>query len=157
MSSLSSVEHNPLLGTWKLISATAINPDGTIDSEVYGSHPTGYITYTPERRMMVIFSQRDRLALTGDIRSPFSKEIKSLPPQECLQAFSTFNAYAGMYTIEGNTVTHHVEIASIPNRVGTDLVRTFTLNGNQVTLQTPPTKTAGVEKVFELVWEKVES
>nr|WP_235182366.1 lipocalin-like domain-containing protein [Fischerella thermalis] len=44
----------------------------------------------------------------------------------------------------------------MPNRVGTDLVRTFTLNGNQVTLQTPPTQTAGVEKVFELVWEKVE-
>ncbi|WP_278559881.1 lipocalin-like domain-containing protein [Fischerella thermalis] len=54
------------------------------------------------------------MALTGDIRSPFSKEIQSLPPQECLQVFSTFNAYAGIYTIEGNTVTHHVEIASIP-------------------------------------------
>ncbi|OKH14989.1 hypothetical protein NIES592_08940 [Fischerella major NIES-592] len=156
MSSLPSMEHNPLLGTWKLISATAINPDGTVEPEVYGPNPTGYITYTPEGRMMVIFSKRDRLALTGDIRSPFSKEIQSLPPQECLQAFSTFNAYAGIYTIEGNKVTHHVEIASIPNRVGTDLVRTFTLNGNQVTLQTPPTQTAGVEKVFELVWEKVE-
>jgi hypothetical protein len=28
------MEHNPLLGTWKLISATAINPDGTVDPEV---------------------------------------------------------------------------------------------------------------------------
>ncbi|WP_246162583.1 MULTISPECIES: lipocalin-like domain-containing protein [Brasilonema] len=54
------------------------------------------------------------------------------------------------------TVTHHVEIASIPNRVGKDLVRTFTLNGNRVTLKTPPTETDGVLKVFELVWERVE-
>jgi hypothetical protein len=124
---------------------------------VYGSNPTGYITYTPEKRMMVIFSKCDRLALSGDINSPFSKKIQYLPSQECVQAFSTFNAYAGMYTIDGNTVTHHVEVASIPNRVGTDLIRTFTLRENQVTLKTPPTRIDDVEKVLELVWEKVES
>ncbi len=157
MSSSPSVEDNPLLGTWKLISAIATNPDGTVDPDVYGSNPTGYITYTPERRIMVIFSKCDRLPLNGDINSPFSKQIQSLPQQECVQAFSTFNAYAGMYTIDGNTVTHHVEVASIPNRVGTDLVRTFTLKGKQVTLKTLPTKIDGVEKVLELVWERVES
>ncbi|MGH2414628.1 MAG: lipocalin-like domain-containing protein [Microcystaceae cyanobacterium] len=156
MSDLSAAQTNPLLGTWTLISAIAINPDGTVIPQVYGPNPIGYITYTPEKRMMVIFSKSDRPPFSKDIRSPFSKDIRSLPTEECVQAFSTFNAYAGTYTLNENTVTHHVEIASIPNRVGKDLVRTFTLNGNRVTLKTPPTETDGVLKVFELVWERVE-
>lgn len=155
MSDLSVDRSHPLLGTWRLISAIAISPDG-IEQEVYGPNPIGYITYTSER-MMVMFSRSDRPPLSGDIRSPFSKDIHSLPAQECVQAFSTFNAYAGTYTLNGNTVTHHVEVASIPNRIGKDLVRSFTLNGNRVTLTTPPTKSDGVMKVFELVWELVES
>ncbi|WP_196513594.1 lipocalin-like domain-containing protein [Nostoc sp. NZL] len=68
---------------------------------------------------------------------------------------STFNAYAGTYTLSGNTVTHQIEIASIPNRVGTKLVRTFTLSENRVTLLTPPVFSDGVEQVFELVWERI--
>jgi hypothetical protein len=79
-----------------------------------------------------------------------------LPLEECAQAFTTFNAYAGAYTLDGSTVIHHVEVASIPNRVGTDLVRTFTLSDNRITLKTPPTVSQSVVKIFELVWERVE-
>ncbi|NJM68872.1 MAG: lipocalin-like domain-containing protein [Scytonema sp. RU_4_4] len=156
MSDLSAAQTNPLLGTWRLISAIAINPDGTVIPQVYGPNPIGYITYTAEGRMMVVFSKSDRPPFSEDIRTPFSKNICSLPTEECVQAFSTFNAYAGTYTLNGNTVTHHVEVASIPNRIGKDLVRTFMLNGNRVTLRTPPTNTDGVLKVFELLWERVE-
>lgn len=154
--SISSAQPNPLPGTWKLISAIAIHPDGTIDPEIYGLNPVGYITYTEEGQVMVMFSWSDRPPFSKDIRSPFSHDIHSLPAEEVIQAFSTFNAYAGTYTLNGNTVTHHVEIASIPNRVGTDLVRTFTVNKNRVTLKTSPTISDGVLKVFELVWERLE-
>jgi Lipocalin-like domain len=154
MSGLSFAESNPLLGTWKLISVTAILPDGTVENEAYGSNPTGYITYTSEGKMMVIFSKSDRPPLSKENASPLSAAIHSVPIEERSQAFSTFNAYAGTYTLSGNTVTHHVEVASIPNRVGKNLVRTFTLNGNQITLSTPPSKGDAVPKVFELLWER---
>jgi Lipocalin-like domain len=147
MSNLSFTQDNPLLGTWKLISVTGTFADGTIEPEVYGSNPIGYITYTLDGRIMVVFSRSDRLPLSGDMQSS--------PIEERAQAFSTFNAYAGTYTLSGNTITHHVEVASIPNRVGKDLVRTFTLNGNRVTLKTPSSMSGGVLKVFELVWERV--
>jgi Lipocalin-like domain len=154
--SVSSDQNNPLLGTWKLIDASAIDPDGTIEPEPYGSNPNGYITYTSDGHMMVMFSRSDRLSFSQDVRSPFSKEMQSMPIEELAQAFITFNAYAGTYTLSGNTVTHHIEVASIPNRIGTDLVRTFTLSGNQLTLKTPPTIADGIPKVFELVWERVD-
>ncbi|NJR49817.1 MAG: lipocalin-like domain-containing protein [Leptolyngbyaceae cyanobacterium CSU_1_3] len=149
------IQNNPLVGTWKLISATAIHSDGTVDSEVYGASPTGYITYTADGYMMVMFSRSDRFPLSQEVRSPLSQEMQSLPAEELAQAFTTFNAYAGTYTLSGNTVTHHIEIASIPNRVSTTLVRTFLLTSNQVTLRTLPALNDGVEKAFELVWERV--
>lgn len=146
----------PLLGTWKLISAIAILTDGTIEPDVYGVNPVGYITYTPEARMMVMFASCDRALFSIDVSSPLGKDIQLVPVAELAQAFTSFNAYAGTYELNGNTVIHHIEIASIPNRVGTDLVRTFNLNGDRVSLKTPPTLSDGVLKVFELVWERVE-
>jgi hypothetical protein len=43
----------------EVISATAIHADGTINSEVYGTHPVGYITYTSDGHMMVMFSRSE--------------------------------------------------------------------------------------------------
>ncbi|MEM7726172.1 MAG: lipocalin-like domain-containing protein [Cyanobacteria bacterium P01_A01_bin.45] len=148
-------ENNPLLGTWKLISITAIFSDGKVNKEAFGENPIGYITYTHESKMMVIFSRSDRTLLPGNAPSPLTDFIHSIPVEERAIAFTTFNAYAGSYTIDGNTVTHHVEIASIPNRVGKSLTRTFSLNNNQVTLKTPQSKSDKHPKIFELVWEKV--
>ncbi len=149
-------QSNPLLGTWKLISVTATLPDGSIKPEVFGANPTGYITYTPEGKMMVIFSKSNRPPLSGNARSPLSDAIHSVPAEERAQAFTTFNAYAGTYNISGNTVIHHVEVASMPNRIGQSLIRTFSVNGNRVTLKTPPSKSDDVPKIFELVWERLE-
>jgi Lipocalin-like domain len=153
--SVPSAENNPLIGTWKLIGATAINPDGSVEPELYGSNPNGYITYTFDGHMMVMFSRSDRRLFSQDVRSPLSKEMQSMPIEELAQAFITFNAYAGTYTLNGNTVTHHINVASIPNRIGTDLVRTFTFSDNQLALKTPSIIVDGIPKVFELVWERV--
>lgn len=149
-------QNNPLLGIWKLISITAIFPDGSIDTEAFGANPIGYITYTIEGRMMVIFSKGDRPLLSGNSASPLTSAIHQVPIEERAQAFSTFNSYAGSYTLDGDKVIHHVEIASIPNRVGKSLTRTFVLNENQITLKTPPSKSDDTPKIFELTWQRIE-
>ena len=149
-------QNNPLLGTWKLISITAIFPDGNIDREAFGANPIGYITYTTEGKMMVIFSKSQRSLLSGNSASPLTAAIHSVPIEERAEAFSTFNSYAGSYTLDGDKVIHHVEIASIPNRIGKSLTRTFVLNGNQVTLKTPPSKSDDTPKIFELTCERIQ-
>ncbi|KAB8315402.1 lipocalin-like domain-containing protein [Tolypothrix campylonemoides VB511288] len=150
-----STQNNPLIGIWKLISATAIHADGTVTPDVYGTHAVGHLHYTLDGHMMVMFSRSNRPPLSQEVQSPLSPELQSLPVEELAQAFTTFNAYAGTYTLSGNTVTHQIEIASIPNRVGTALVRSFTLSENRAMLSTPPVLSDGVEKVFELVWERI--
>lgn len=53
----SKSQDNPLIGIWKLISVTAIHLDGTVAQDVYGVNPMGYITYTAEGHMMVMFAK----------------------------------------------------------------------------------------------------
>lgn len=148
-------QNNPLVGIWKLISATAIHADGTIAANIYGANPIGYITYTVEGYMMVMFAKSGRPLLSQAIDSPLSKELEAVPLEELAQAFAGFSAYAGTYTLAGDTVRHHLDIASIPNRVGVTLIRTFAIDGNRITLRTPETISDGVAKVFELIWERV--
>ena len=150
-------QNNPLLGTWKLISIKAILPDGTVNNEAFGTNPIGYITYTVEGKMMVMFSKSERQLLSGNSASPLTSAIHSVPIEERAEAFSTFNSYAGSYTLDGDKVIHHVEIASIPNRIGKNLTRTFTINENQVTLKTPPSRSDDIPKIFELTWERIKS
>lgn len=111
--------------------------------------------YTVERQMMVMFSRSDRSPLSQNVQSPLSNEMSSMPIEELAQAFTTFNAYAGTYTVNGSTVTHKIEIASIPNRVSTALARTFAVNGKTLTLRTPTTNSDGVDTSFELLWERI--
>lgn len=88
-------------------------------------------------------------------RPLLSADRVAAPAVERADAFATFFAYGGRYSIEGNRLIHHVETASVQNWVGTDLVRTFELTGGRLTLLTPPVLVAGEEIVAELVWERV--
>lgn len=55
----------------------------------------------------------------------------------------------------GGKVIHHVEVASVENWVGTDLVRTLQIDGERLTLGTPPLLVGGKIQTTELVWERL--
>jgi len=76
-------------------------------------------------------------------------------PEEQADAFKTFLAYAGRYKFDGEKVTHHVEVSSIQNYVGKDLVRTVKFRDDQITLVTPPTRINGEIRTLELIWQRV--
>ena len=75
--------------------------------------------------------------------------------EEKAEAFSTFLAYAGRYTLKEDRVIHHVEVSSLQNWVNTDLVRLIQFQGDRIVLRTPPTASNGKIKTWELVWERV--
>jgi len=142
---------NKLVGTWKLVSAVSKTEQGEVNNAAYGEHPKGFITYTSEGRMIVVINEDGRKPLSVNDRV-------ASPVEERAQAFSTSNAYAGTYTYSGDKVVHHVEVATMPNWVNTDLVRTVKFQGNQgnrVTFITPPTSRGGVTKTFGLTWERL--
>ncbi len=67
------------------------------------------------------------------------------------EAFATFFAYGGRYSLDGDRLTHHVEVASVENWVGTDLVRMLESSEGRLRLRTPPLLVSGEPRVSELV------
>jgi hypothetical protein len=67
-------------------------------------------------------------------------------------------AYAGTYSIEGNKVIHHVLTAWVPTWIGTDQVRYFEINGNNLSIKTAPFTgpISGRQTVSTLTFVRVE-
>jgi hypothetical protein len=74
---------------------------------------------------------------------------------ERAEAFATSFSYAGRYSLTGNKIIHHIEIASVQNWVDTDLVRLVRLEDNKITLTTPPISVGGQIRTTDLVWERL--
>jgi Lipocalin-like domain len=137
-----------LVGTWKLVSASLSTAGGERNDAPFGPTPTGFLTYTREGRMSAMISH--------DGRKPLSVSDWSLAAgEEKAEAFSTFAAYAGRYTLAEDQVIHHVEISSLQNWVNTDLVRLIKFQGDRIILATAPTSINGKIQTWELVWERV--
>jgi hypothetical protein len=63
-------------------------------------------------------------------------------------------AYSGAYSIEGNKVTHKIEVSWNQARTGTNQQRFVEVTDNQLTIKTPPiiSPISGKESVHTLVW-----
>ena len=136
-----------LIGTWSLVSARASSGAATDDAP-YGDAPCGVLTYSSGGRVVAMVSYGDRRLLSGD--------RVAAPVEERAAAFATFFAYAGRFEAQEDTVVHRVEVSSVENWVGTDLVRVVELNDRRLILRTPPVSVGGEVRVTELIWERVE-
>lgn len=139
-----------IVGTWKLVSLTSEDPDTGELSRIYGEHPHGQLIYTPGGHMMA--------TLTADGRRRVGTNRFTVSVADQAEAYRTANAYAGTYTLTDTGVIHHVEVASIESWVGSDQVRFTKLDGNLLTIKTPPIPTPpeGKPRAVTLVWERSE-
>lgn len=138
---------NPLIGTWRLVSWESHTADGKVGYPL-GRDAMGYIIYTAEARMMVTMMAADRPQM------PSGDSLAGTPVEKAA-AYDTYNSYSGTYEFQGDKVIHHVDLSLIPNRVGTDQVRAVALDGDRVTLTTPPMLRLGEWQTNRLVWERV--
>jgi Lipocalin-like domain len=144
-----SADAQTLVGTWKLVSyVRQESPSGT-KSNVMGDHPSGYLNYGVDGRMMVMIAGSERKKPAGTVAMP----------DEAQALIQSMLAYAGTYTIdsEAKTVTHHIDISWDQARTGTDNVRSYKLEGNRLMLTTDPSTDPGTgqQTVRALVWEKL--
>ena len=140
--------HDRLAGTWKLVSVSSSTASGERNDTPFGPSPAGFLTYTQDGRMTAMISYGGRKRLS-------SSDARSAPAEEQAEAFRTFVAYAGRYTLDGDKVIHHVEISSIQNWVDTDLIRSIRFEGERIVLVAPPTSVDGKIQTFELIWQRL--
>jgi lipocalin-like protein len=145
-SGLRMTENNndKLVGTWKLVSASNTTSSGERNESPFGTRPVGFLTYGDGRvTALISYDGRKSLSVGGGNL------------EEQAEAFKTFLAYGGPYTFTGDKVVHHVEISSIQNYVGRDLVRDIKFQGDQLILVTPPTRINGKLQTVELIWQRL--
>ena len=113
-----------LVGTWKLVSWLT-EFDGGETVEPYGPNAKGRLVLTPDRRWIVI--------LTGANRKP-AKGV-----EEKAALLDSVLAYSGVYTVEADKITTHVEMSSneIYTGANQDQTRFFRIEGDKLTLRTP--------------------
>ena len=102
-----------VVGTWKLLSYELEFQDTGERRPGLGPRPSGYVIFTPGGRIMVFLQADGRKGATTEA--------------ERAEAFRTLNAYTGKYRLEGNTWITSVDAAWIPEWVGNEQRRFFTL------------------------------
>lgn len=145
---MAALEPRDLHGTWRLVSATSTTIATGERTDVWGSNPTGFLSYSADGRMSVTVTFGSR---------PKPKDLSKVTDQERIQLYRTLLAYGGTFTLKGSTVTHHIDISSNETWTGTDQVRFAKMEGNFLLITTPaqPRSADGVVSVGELRWVRV--
>jgi hypothetical protein len=137
-----------IIGTWKLVSASTSTASGERNETPFGKSPAGFLTYTQDARMTAIISYGGRAPLS-------SSDSHLASVEEQAEAFRTFVAYGGRFTLSSDKVIHHVEISSIQDWVDTDLIRSIKFEGERIVLTAPPMSVDGKVQTFELIWQRL--
>lgn len=140
-----------LVGAWRLVSVQGDSPMRKVGYD----HPTGLIVYERSGWMSV------QIAIHGE-RKPFAKGVSAGTTEEKAEAFDTYLAYYGTYTVDAKaeTVTHHLADHSYPGFRGRDNIRWFEFQGdNRVVLIPTEDGKGGVisrnDATYKLIWERI--
>jgi hypothetical protein len=136
-----------VVGSWRLVSWVEVDMESKTVRTVFGDNPTGVITYTPDGRMSVLIVDPKRKPPAG----PKATDA------EADELYRTMIAYSGTYTLDGNKVTHKIEVSWNQAWTGTNQERFIEVKDDQLTIKTPPiiSPISGKDSVFTLVWERV--
>jgi hypothetical protein len=138
-----------LYGTWRRVSFTRTIVATGETTDIFGKAPSGFISYGRDGHLMVL--------IVKDGRSKPS-DLAKMTEQERADLFKTMIAYAGTYTFDGKTITHHVDISWNQVWTGTNYLRNLKFEGRRIILGTNPEPSAidGKVSISVLAWEKVE-
>jgi len=138
-----------LVGVWRLEAIRDRLPDRRVaDHPDFGPEVDGILVYTASGHVSVQFMRCGRTAWRAEDAPTGAERAK---------AARGYGAYAGRFEVdeEAGVVRHHVETALIPNRVGVTLERSFSVEGERLTLSPPVFTRRGVEIERSLVWRRM--
>lgn len=110
----------------------------------------GLLIYTEDGAMSASLSLAERASFADG-------SLGGGTPEECAEAYRSIISYAGTYDVDESTamVVHHVQLATFPNFVGADLLRTCVFEGEDtLKLDTPPMKIGGEWLESYILWQR---
>lgn len=144
------------VGTWRLLDYSFIHEDGAVEHP-WGTEVRGYLLYSAQGYMS------GNLSPAQDWKSRRARLADAIRARDGVAALRVarrsnrreYIAYAGRFTVEGDTVVHHVEASFFPNWVGRSEVRYYKFAGDTLTLRTGKVPSGNRWIVAQLVWERV--
>lgn len=137
-----------IVGTWKLKSWVFHNEKGE-EVHYLGPDATGILMYDKHGYMNAQLMKGNRQKFASD-------SINGGTLEETNSAFLSYLAYFGTYKEERpGEIIHTVEGSLFPNWLGNKETRFGKIDGNILTLHTPPIPASGREIVFYITWERV--
>lgn len=137
-----------LVGSWDLVAVENRGSDGNVERP-FGEHPRGRITYTADGFLgaHVMHEQRAAFATAG---------LYSGTPAEKAAAYDSYIAYYGRFDVDpaAHTVTHAITGSLFPNWSGSSQTRFYALDGDTLTLSTPPMEKDGKSITVHVVWRR---
>ncbi len=121
-----------LVGSWRLIAADKILPDGRQVAD-FGEAPRGIAIFTASGHYVVEIFQTDHVkSASADHAKSTSKEYKD--------TVLKISCHFGTYAVDEarGTITFHIDRASFPDWNETTSVRTFTLERDKLAWRVPP-------------------
>jgi hypothetical protein len=137
-----------LHGTWKMLSQSQKVLDTGEVRAGRGAAPKGYVTFSPDGRMMGMIMNDKR---------PKPESVAKMTDQQRIELFNTMNAFAGTYKLQGNKLTYHFELTH--NEVAARAsVREIKVEGGKLTMVNEPSFATSDGKRVQTttVWEKVQ-
>ena len=124
-----------IVGTWRLVAATAHDAQGKPMAAPYGPKMMGRVTFNADGRMMAVLCD-GRPALPDGMARDYA-------------------SYCGNYVFDGSRLVTRVDSASDPARLGTDQVRDVRFEGERMILRPPPRPLGSDMQHRELYWERI--
>jgi hypothetical protein len=120
-----------ITGTWRLVGAKSVDPQGQPLPPPYGPQAIGRIVFTSDKRILVSISDGRPELPAGTARE-----------------------YGG-YSFDGTTLITKVDAAPNPALVGTAQIRGVRFGNDRMVLKPPAREIGGVTHHRELTWERI--
>jgi hypothetical protein len=135
-----------LLGSWTLVSAETIEPNGTKFPLVKGTPVKGFQVFTAEGRVS--------FQVIGDHQRLASNDRTKMTPEEMKAMAESILSYFGTYTVNEaeKSYTVRIESSSFQNQTANDGKRMVELNGDDLKV-TNPGRLAGGQTM--MVWKRI--
>lgn len=127
-----SAQTSDIAGTWSLVQADKLLPNGTRVSD-YGNNPHGLVIFTADGYYSVQIYRADRLKFSSGDKLQGS-------PEEYKDASLSTSSHFGRYSVEPvkHTITFHIDRSTFPNQDDTTQVRAYEMKGDELSWKVAP-------------------
>lgn len=121
-----------LIGAWTLLSAETLRQNGPA-TPAFGAPISGLLVYDRSGEMSLqIAGERPAV---GDVET-----YEGLSPEDRMVFLDSYYAYFGLFEVDdaAHVVTHRIRGSLRPNELGANYRRQFSIDGDRLTLASPP-------------------